>query len=288
MQIKKLVSAVSLAGVALALGTGAASAGVTYYDPVTVFHDDNLDYVYDIDQSGTLTQGDRLVSVFEFHDSEGILAGQGTVGFAPDELTGIADITITNVLGDGTMIFGATGATGLLSGYAAGTTVAVFLDSTTALDVINSNCGTRAQCIAAATDGGLYFTTGFFGDADESWTSSPASGGSVIATVQGGPASTAYGNFNLFQSIGINNTGLTFTETQACGGFCGLGGNGFVQVAGNGQILGGQGLVPAEWTARSKTNFQVSSVPEPASLALLGLGLLGLGGMRMRTKKSGS
>jgi len=287
----KFKSALSAMGLAVALTAGPAVADPTYFSPFTVFHDDDLDRVFDNDNSGTLTVGDRLVSVVEFFQSQGISAGQGPISMAPAELTAVADITITGVNATtGVISFGASGGAGVLSGFAAGTTVAVFLDQTPDLDVINSNCGTRAQCLALAglggTDGStLYLTLGFFGDPDNAWVSAPASGGANIAVVQAGAATQSFGTFNLAQQVGVNNTGRTFGP-EACGVFCGPGGDGFVTALGNGQILGGAGLVPSEWTARSKADLQLAPIPEPGSLALLGLALAGLSVTRRRSKSA--
>lgn len=292
MEIKmksKRLAALAFAAASTALATlwsVPASAGVTYYTPVTTFHDDNLDFVYDTgrDNVGTLGVGDRLISVFSFQNTLGIFAGQGPSGFGGDQITGIADVTITAVLGNGTLVFAPTGATGLLGSFAAGTAVAVYKGAAGVLDVLNSNCGTQAQCITKAQNGSLYLTAGFFGDLDSSWTSAPAAGGGTIATVQNGNSSNSFGTFNFNLSIGVNNTGVKFQTTRPCAPFCGVGGDGFVDLVGNGQILGGAGLTATEWTARSKTNFEVSPIPEPMSVALMGVGLLAMGGASIRRK----
>jgi hypothetical protein len=106
--------------------------------------------------------------------------------------------------------------------------------------------------------------------ADEYW-----SGGATIATVQSGGASSKFGTFNFGLTIGINSTGFQL-GTQSCGVLCGAGGDGFVQVIGSGDILGGRSLNPAEWTARSDTGVQFAPIAEPGSLALLGIAMTGL------------
>jgi len=295
MKFKQFVLVLSLVSAVLALLTGPAFAGVFFYQPFTILHDDNLDYVYDYDNSGTLTVNDRLVSVFQMHDSKGIfLQTQPAVGFGTDDLTGVADVVITNIDGVGRMTFAPTGAAGLLPGllgsnYIPGTAIAAWLDPHD-MNILTNDCITRAGCIALATDGALWMTAGFFGDPDDSWVSSPFAGGQSISVVENGLPSTQYGNFNFALNVGINNSGAIFDESVPCTGFCNpddvSGKNGLVQVFGDGSILGGLALPHSEWTAWSKIDATVephfAAVPEPATLSLMGLGLLALAAIRFR------
>jgi hypothetical protein len=177
----------------------------------------------------------------------------------------------------------------LLSGFAAGTTVAIFQDFSPDLTLDNGTCGTVAQCTAAAglgqTDGSnLWATIGFFGDPDEAWVSTPVNPGALLlSNIHQAGSSISLGSFSFAQSLGINNTGHVLDETVPCFPFCAPGGNGLVDVTGNGQILGGSGLNFANWDARSKADATVEpAIPDPGSLALLGIALAGFATLRRR------
>lgn len=290
MKMKKLAASLAAVGFGLTLA-GSANAAISWFFPFTQFQDDDLDYVVDNDQSGTLSTGDRLVSVIEFVNTQGDFSGQGPNNIGPGvELTAVADITIATVLslggGNVQYVFAPSGAAGVLSGFAAGTAVAAWTDATPDLDVINANCGTRAACLGLAglggTDGSaLWATFGFFGDPDALWVSSPVAGGGTIATVEGGAPGQNFGNFNLSLQLGVNNTGMNLQE-QACAPFCGVGGDGQIHLVGSGNILGGRNLNHNEWTARSDADVGLRILPEPGSLALVGAGLAAAGLLRRR------
>jgi hypothetical protein len=293
MKPTKLIHSVTTIGfgAALALASGPASAVISLFSPVTAFQDDNLDYVVDNNSNGIIDVGDRIISVLEIQNTQGILSGQGPNAIGPEELTGVADITVAAVLPDGRLVFAPSGAAGVLSGFAAGTMFALWTDATPDLNVINAACGTRAACLLAAGLGAgdpLYLTGGFFGDPDNFWVSTPAAGGTSIATVQAGSSSATFGAFTFAVDAGINNTGVAL-GLQPCAPFCNpvliAGQDGMVDITGSGNILGGQGLVPAEWTARSDTDSQIVPIPEPGSLALLGAALMGAGWMRRKLKQ---
>lgn len=302
-------STLKLNAMALALGAGlvVASApvfaGVTWFPPVTVFQDDDVDWFIKGENNllaDTIEIGDSLISAIEIANTSGAFGG-GPAGFGGDELTGIAAITVTGKTSIGAGLFNYTfGPSGDLNAYLSNplpagvdnTTaiVAMYLDSTPDLDLTTgvTNCTDMADCIVKATDGTLFQVDGFGAsvvgaelgiDPDQYWivVGAPDS----IAAIQALGATQTAGFFNFGGSIMYNGTGIandSFTE-QACGVFCG---GGMVDVLGSGNILGGQGLDNGAF-ARSDFDFQ-KAVPEPATLALLGLGLLGMGASLRKRK----
>jgi hypothetical protein len=286
VKTKKLLSALAVAS-ALACGAGVSSAQPVFYAPITNFEDDNLDFVFDTNSNGTIDVGDRLLAVVKWNQTFGNLPGQGPSNIAPHELTGVADVTITAMLAPNVFRLGATnttgpGGAGALSAFAANTAVALWLDATPDTDVINANCGTRAACIASASDTPPPWATfGFFADPDASWVANTL--GNSITTVENGNASLTFGTFNFALDLGINNTGVVLGD-QACAPFCSGAGNGQIELVGQGSVLGGTGLDHTQWTARSDADFSLAVVPEPGTLALLGgaLAVAGFGALRRR------
>jgi hypothetical protein len=320
--------AASLAAVGMGLALSLpASAGISWFYPYTSFEDDNLDYFQDLYNAGgvacggttgvtcngTLDVGDVFKSVAEWNTTFDPLTAGTDSSVAPAEVTAYAEARIKTLvdLGNGTanITLEANTADGL------GVVVWLYEDpltgGTTDLDVINSTCGTLAQCRAAAEDGNLLATAGFSGDLDEIWriTAVPLNPYFLLTVASG----TATGSYQFGIAILQDNTGRNLAEQPCTPGLDCAGplggpalGDGMVYVVGSGSFVGGCGLPgsnPSGGTtpvctltgltpnadglfARSDTDFQVAptKVPEPGTLGLLGLGvaLLGLGARRRK------
>jgi hypothetical protein len=234
-----------------------------------------------------LEVGDKLRGILTIETVEWFSGSAPTVGLGTttgnDELTAIFELELYTKVFTGTQYIYTFGPSASFAtevegyGWADGTgaAVAFFADSDIEYSRLNDSIAGLENNV---TNGDLFWLAGF-GDADDYWNA--FSGTDDVSAIGALGSSQAGGFYNvamsLLDTIGgpylaefACNDPLTFSAADA--DFCG-----------SGSLLG-TGGAPTPYDSFDNVDFTINVIPEPASLGLMGLGLLGMGALARRRK----
>jgi hypothetical protein len=288
-----LVACLSVLGFAAPASAGALSQ-LFFTGDDNVIEDNDWENFIDPNQNGLVDQFDIAYGIFEttrvtdiptgqFHDlGQAPLPGSFAGAFCLQALQVLPPNSVGNPTSDWIIVWGPAPAAAWVAtfGFApnsAGTVALVYDDTST--PIVNAgHPGGLATAIATALDGTPLWEFGFAGGPNEQWISTSNtnfhSAGLVtlnwLANINRTWTFPAAAGINLLQT----NRFFDLADDGLANGSSNVSGE--LQV--DGQIdLAISGPEALNWSIKTDTDFVIRPTPEPGSLALLGLGLIGGG-----------
>lgn len=275
------------AGILFTLGSAqAATVEGSLFPGTNQLSDNSAESLINVNGLATVVDiGDRLRGIFVI-DSVEALGGGGTRslldGSGNNELTGFFDVTVASKINTGAgfiFTFAPTASFAAEIGGPVGSAVA-FFDGGATHNYSRIDCGTigaGGTCEANVTDGSPLWVAGFGGDAF--WQAFAFT--DDIAAIGAGGSSQVGGFFNIGLELLVNSGSRVFNSV-VCNTPQGASTSG-LEFCGSGSLLG-RGGASTPYDSFDNVDFTINVVPEPTSVALAGLALLGLGLTSRRRK----